>query len=98
MRAGICTIAAVLILASAVDARQRGAVAGVAVPTAVAVVPVDITVTGKHPCGAVRIDPGDGTEQVTHPIAQVPTTVRYVYQKAGRFEVRAEGMGNCDGV
>ena len=24
--------------------------------------------------------------------------MRYVYRKAGRFEVRAEGMGNCDGV
>jgi hypothetical protein len=46
----------------------------------------------------VRIDPGDGTERVTHPIVQLPTAVRHVYQNAGRFEVRAEGMGNCDGV
>jgi hypothetical protein len=44
------------------------------------------------------VDPGDGTERITHAITQVPTTVRHVYQKSGRFEVRAEGMGNCDGV
>jgi hypothetical protein len=80
--------------------QQRGVVRGVAVPkTPVqAGQPVDITITGANPCGAVRVDPGDGTERITHPITQVPTTVRYVYRKAGRFEVRAEGMGNCDGV
>jgi hypothetical protein len=81
-------------------AQQRGVVSGVVLPKAPvqAGVPVEITVTGRNPCGAVRIDPGDGTERVTHAITQVPTTVRYVYKKAGRFEVRAEGMGNCDGV
>jgi hypothetical protein len=78
----------------------RGVVNGVAVPKTPAQVgvPVDITVTGTNPCGAVRINPGDGTEAITHPITQVPTTQQHIYQKAGRFEVRAEGMGNCDGV
>lgn len=83
-----------------VAAQQRGVVRGVVVPTAPAQagVAVEITVTGTNPCGAVRIDPGDGRERVTHAITQVPTTVRYVYPTAGRFQVRAEGMGNCDGV
>jgi hypothetical protein len=98
MRAEIWALAAFLTVP--LFAQQRGVVSGVAVPKAPAQagVPVEITITGTNPCGAVRIDAGDGTERVTHPIAQVPTTVRYVYQKAGRFQVRAEGMGNCDGV
>lgn len=80
--------------------QQRGVVSGVAIPNtpAQAGIPVELTITGTNPCGAVRVDPGDGTERITHPITQVPTVVRHVYQKAGRFEVRAEGMGNCDGV
>jgi hypothetical protein len=83
-----------------VTGQQRGRIGGVEVPkTGVqAGVPVDITITGTNPCDAVRVDPGDGTERVTHPIAQVPTAVKYVYRKSGRFDVRAEGMGNCDGV
>lgn len=98
MRAEIWVMIALLTATSA--AQQRGVVSSVSVPKAPAQagVPVDITITGTNPCGAVRVDPGDGTERVTHPITQVPTTVRHVYQKAGRFEVRAEGMGNCDGV
>jgi EF hand len=98
MRTGIWAITAILTVSLA--AEQRGVVSGVTVPRtpAHAGVPIEITITGTNPCGAVRIDPGDGTERITHPITQVPTAVRHVYQKAGRFEVRAEGMGNCDGV
>jgi hypothetical protein len=98
MRAELWAMSALLIVP--VVAQQRGVVSGVAVPKAPAQagVPIEITVTGRNPCGAVRIDPGDGTERITHAITQVPTTVRYVYRKTGRFEVRAEGMGNCDGV
>jgi hypothetical protein len=88
------------LLALPITSQERGVVSGVVVPAAQARagVPVRITITGSNPCGAVRVDPGDGTERVTHAIARVPTTVQYVYRKAGRFVVRAEGMGNCDGV
>jgi hypothetical protein len=98
MRRNIWMIA--VLLTVPLSAQQRGVVSGVSVPKepAQAGVPVEITIRGTNPCGAVRVDPGDGTERVTHPITQVPTTVRHVYQKAGRFEMRAEGMGNCDGV
>jgi hypothetical protein len=98
MRAQLWAMTALLIVS--VPASQRGIVSGVVIPNAPAQagVPVEITVTGRNPCGAVRINPGDGTEPITHAITQVPTTVRYVYRTAGRFEVRAEGMGNCDGV
>jgi len=96
----LASLAAVTTASVPAAAQQRGVVSGVVVPKAPAQtgVPVEITVTGSNPCGAVRIDPGDGTERITHAITEVPTTVRYVYRKAGRFEVRAEGMGNCDGV
>jgi hypothetical protein len=98
MRAEISAMIALLLVS--MTGQQRGVVSGVVVPKtpAQAGLPVEITITGTNPCGAVRVDPGDGTERITHPITQVPTTVQYVYQKAGRFEVRAEGMGNCDGV
>ena len=98
MRAQLWAMTALLVVP--VTAQQRGVVSAVAVPRAPAQVgvPVEITVTGRNPCGAVRIDPGDGTERITHPISELPTTVRYVYRTAGRFEARAEGMGNCDGV
>jgi hypothetical protein len=98
MRAEIFAILALLIVPAAEP--QRGIVSGVAIPRSQAQVglPVDITITGTNPCGAVRINPGDGTDPITHPIEQVPATRQHVYRKPGRFEVRAEGMGNCDGV
>jgi hypothetical protein len=98
MRAEIFAILALLIVPTAEP--QRGIVSGVAIPKSTAQVglPVDITITGTNPCGAVRINPGDGTDPITHPIEQVPATRQHVYRKPGRFEVRAEGMGNCDGV
>ncbi|HXW04372.1 MAG TPA: hypothetical protein VD833_04005 [Vicinamibacterales bacterium] len=97
MRADLWTLALVLAIP---PAGQRGVVNGVSVPKSPveAGVPVEITVTGTNPCGAVRLDYGDGTERITHPITQVPTTIRYIYKQPGRYEVRAEGMGNCDGV
>ena len=98
MRAEICAIIALLVVPA--SGYQRGVVSGVVIPKAPVQtdLPVAITITGTNPCGAVRVDPGDGTGAVTHPLTQVPATVQYVYRKPGRFEVRAEGMGNCDGV
>ena len=98
MRADILTMVAVLTVPTV--AQQRGAVSGVSVhkATVQAGVPVEITITGANPCGAVRVDPGDDTERVTYPITQVPTTVRHTYHKSGQFKVRVEGMGNCDGA
>jgi hypothetical protein len=57
---------------------------------------VTMTVRGSNPCGAVEINPGDG-KVVTHPISQVPATVTHTYLKPGRYQIRARGMGNCDG-
>ena len=98
MRADILTMVALLTVPTV--AQQRGAVSGVSVhkATVQAGVPVEITITGANPCGAVRVDPGDDTERVTYPITQVPTTVRHTYHKSGQFKVRVEGMGNCDGA
>jgi len=78
---------------------QRGAIRNVTVsPSPVeAGGAVEITVTGDNPCGAVRLDYGDGTQRVTHPLTEVPATIRYVYKEPGTYQIRAEGMGNCDG-
>src|SRR4051812_30392355 len=75
MRAVICAIAMLLVVP--ISGQQRGVVRGVAVPKTHAQtgVPVEMTITGTNPCGAVRVDPGDGSERVTHAIRQVPTTV-----------------------
>ena len=98
MRADI--LAMVALLTAPAIAQQRGSVNGVSVhkPTVQTGVPVEITITGTNPCGAVRVDPGDDTERVTYPLTQVPTTVRHTYQRSGQFKVRVEGMGNCDGA
>ena len=78
---------------------QRGAIEKVSVPTPSMVgTPVSITVTGRNPCGAVRLNYGDGTEAITHPLTEVPATIQYTYARPGNYEILAEGMGNCDGV
>lgn len=79
---------------------QRGAIDRVTTADQTGTVgsPVSITVTGRNPCGAVRLNYGDGTEAITHPLTNVPATIQYTYQRPGNFEIRAEGMGNCDGV
>jgi hypothetical protein len=57
---------------------------------------VNATATGSGLCGAVHIDWGDGTA-ITYATAKLPVTQAHVYQSAGAFKVRAQGMANCDG-
>ena len=57
---------------------------------------VTATATGSSPCGAVHIDWGDGTA-ITYATSTLPVTQSHVYQAGGTFNVRAQGMGNCDG-
>jgi hypothetical protein len=80
--------------------QMRGAIEKVAVPnpSVAAGTSVSITVTGRNPCGAVRLNYGDGTEAITHPLTEVPATIQYTYARPGTYEILAEGMGNCDGV
>ena len=76
--------------------QQRGAVSSVSLAAAQSGV-VTVTVTGNNPCGAVNVDYGDGAA-ITHPISQLPMTVQHEYKQPGEYQVRARGMGNCDGV
>jgi hypothetical protein len=91
--------AAVLLLSLPTAIQQRGVVRSVSVadPSVRVGGPVEITVAGRNPCGAVRIDYGDGTERVTHPLTELPAVIRYVYKQPGNYQIAAEGMGNCDG-
>ncbi|HET7221069.1 MAG TPA: hypothetical protein VFJ02_23605, partial [Vicinamibacterales bacterium] len=57
---------------------------------------VSATALGSGLCGAVNIDWGDGTA-ITYATSTLPVTQSHVYQAAGTFTVRAQGMGNCDG-
>jgi PKD domain/EF hand len=88
---------AALLFATPVAA-QRGVVSGLRMSTDHASTgnPVTMSISGSNPCGAVLIDQGDGTS-VTHPIERVPTTIHYTYTRPGTYQVRARGMGNCDG-
>jgi len=97
MRADLLT--AVVLLTLPLQ-NPRGVVDKVTVSNSsvVAGTPVSITVTGRNPCGAVRLNYGDGTEAITHPLTEVPATIQYTYSRAGNFDILAEGMGNCDGV
>lgn len=58
---------------------------------------LNLTVRGTNPCGAVEIDPGDGSAQVL-PISQLPATVTITLRKPGPYTIRAKGQGNCDGT
>ncbi len=58
---------------------------------------VRFIVRGQNPCGAVHLEFGDGTENVTYPIRELPWSVEREYTRTGEFRVRALGMGNCDG-
>ena len=97
MRANLLTAVVLVTLPLQVP---RGAVEKVAVssPSIMVGTPVSITVTGRNPCGAVRLNYGDGTEAITHPLVEVPATIQYTYSRPGNYEILAEGMGNCDGV
>jgi Ca2+-binding EF-hand superfamily protein len=53
-------------------------------------------VTGVNPCGAVNIDYGD-QQVITHPISRLPMSIEHVYERSGAYNVRARGMGNCEG-
>jgi Ca2+-binding EF-hand superfamily protein len=89
---------AVILLLSFSPGAQRGVVTDVRVPATVDTgTPVTITVSGSNPCGAVNLDYGDGSEAITHAITEVPVKIQYTYTRPGRYEVRARGMGNCDG-
>ena len=57
---------------------------------------ISATATGSGACGAVNIDWGDGAA-ITYATATLPVTQTHVYQTAGTFTVRAQGMGNCAG-
>jgi PKD repeat protein len=56
-----------------------------------------VSVAGTNPCGAVRINYGDG-DAITYAITGLPMTQTHVYQKAGNYTITAEGMGNCGGA
>jgi hypothetical protein len=58
---------------------------------------VSVTVTGTNPCGAVRINYGDG-DAITYAITGLPVTQSHVYRKAGNYTITGEGMGNCAGA
>jgi hypothetical protein len=95
----IALIGCCLLLTSVAAAHAQGSATSVAVSprTIVAGGTVSVTVTGTNPCGAVRINYGDG-DAITYAITALPVTETHVYQKAGNYTITAEGMGNCGGA
>jgi hypothetical protein len=94
----LCCLASGLLLTLGSAPARAGTVTGLSLSaaTAPAGTAVSATATGSNPCGAVHIDWGDGTA-ITYPITMLPVTQTHAYQAAGTFNVRAQGMGNCDG-
>jgi Ca2+-binding EF-hand superfamily protein len=78
-------------------AQQRGAVASVSAVTGTAGAPTIFRVTGNNPCTTVRVDFGDGTNQV-HSIQGLPAQIRHNYARPGTYQVRARGTGTCTGL
>lgn len=89
-------IAAVLALSLPVAGQQRGSVSEISASPAVVGAAMEFTVRGTNPCGTVSIDFGEGAA-VIHPIRAVPATIRHTYARAGTYQVRARGTGNCEG-
>jgi PKD repeat protein len=88
-----------LLAAHAATVHAQGSVTSVAVSprTIVAGGTVSVTATGTNPCGAARINYGDG-DAITYALTGLPVTQTHVYQKAGNYTITAEGMGNCAGA
>ena len=89
-------VIAALALSVPAAAQQRGSISDVAGSAAAAGGATEFTVSGRNPCGAVNLDYGDG-QAITHPIRALPVTISHTYARAGSYQVRARGMGNCDG-
>ena len=96
----IALMASCLLLTSAHAALAQGSATNVAVaPRTVAEGgTVSVTVTGTNPCGAVRINYGDGGDAITYAISALPVTQSHLYPRAGTYTLTAEGMGNCGGT
>ena len=88
---------ACLLLLSGWTARAN-TITGLSIAPAEAPVGASVTATaaGAGPCGAVHINWGDGPG-ITYATAALPVTQTHVYQSAGTYTVRAQGMGNCAG-
>ncbi|MCC7044374.1 MAG: hypothetical protein IT183_10955 [Acidobacteria bacterium] len=74
----------------------RGTVTGVRVARGGNAGEFVFTVQGRNPCGAVHFEYGDG-QYMTHPIERLPVTIGYQYSDTGDFNVRVQGMANCEG-
>jgi hypothetical protein len=74
----------------------RGTVTGVQVARGGNAGEFAFTVQGRNPCGAVHFEYGDG-QYMTHPIERLPVTIGYQYTDTGTFNVRVQGMANCEG-
>ena len=92
-------MAGCLLLTSVSLARAQGSATSVAISPRNIVVggTISATVKGTNPCGAVRINYGDG-DAITYAITALPVTQTHVYQTAGSYIITAEGMGNCGGA
>jgi PKD repeat protein len=93
----VAVVLAVLFTSAAASVRA-GTITGLTLsPTeAMAGSTITATATGSGPCGAVNIDWGDGAV-ITYATSTLPVSQTHAYQAAGTFNVRAQGMGNCDG-
>jgi len=98
MRVLFATAVLLSIASIAASQQSRGVVSNLTTEPDVAVGTVRFIVRGTNPCGAVRLNYGDGTSAVTHAIRELPFSYTYEYTRTGDFAVSAEGMGNCDGV
>lgn len=96
---GTAGLVSCALLTSAISARAQGAATSVSV--APQTIPIGgtvlVTAKGTNPCGAVRINYGDG-DAITYALTTLPTSQAHVYQKPGTYTITAEGMGNCGGA
>lgn len=95
----LCWVTAIALLGSAGAAASQGTITGLTLSPAAAETGATVTATATGstaPCGAVHIDWGDGTA-ITYATEVLPVRQTHVYRRAGTFDLRAQGMGNCTG-
>ena len=82
----VVAIATAVVFLTAAAQSGRGAVTSLTTEPGISTGMVRFIVRGQNPCGAVHLQFGDGTDNVTYPIRELPWSVEREYTRTGEFQ------------